>query len=120
MCMEDSVAPEMLRMSLPTLSGLALVLPDELRQPAWTSNFAAIRSSVAIREDIDAAHPAALDGDRIVNVEVLADHMVEDENPTTARFPYAPSLNFRQTGAWKCSALRIRQPTCIVLRKPVR
>jgi hypothetical protein len=68
MCMEDSVAPEMLRMSLPTLSAA-----DELRQPAWTSNFAAIR--FAIREDIDAAHPAALDGDRIVNVEVLADHM---------------------------------------------
>ena len=50
-------------------------LADELREPARASNLAAIR--IRDRQDIDATDAAALDRDRVVDVEMLADDMVE-------------------------------------------
>jgi hypothetical protein len=77
-----------------------------LGEPTWTSNFAAIR--FAVGKDIDAADTAALDRNGVVDIQVLANDMVEHENAAAACFPYPPGLNFRQARAWKCSALRIR------------
>ena len=92
--MEDKVAPEMLRMSLPTLSGLALVLPTNCDSQLGLRTSPPYR--LAVREDIDATHPAALDRDRIVDVKVLADDMVEHENSAAARLPHAARLHLGQ------------------------
>lgn len=53
-------------------------LADELREPARAPDLATV--GFAVRKNVDLSYPSAgIQGDRIVDVEVLSDHAVEDE-----------------------------------------
>src|SRR4029077_20514164 len=77
------------------LQGAGAGLADELRQPARASHLAAI--GLAILQYIDAADASArIDRHRIVDVEMLADDMVDDENSAAAGLPDALGLHPRK------------------------
>src|SRR4051794_3353946 len=65
---------------VPDLERTAAALADELREPARAPDFAAV--GFAVLEDVNLAYPPRrIQGDRIVDVEVLSDHPVKDEKP---------------------------------------
>src|SRR5262249_8803273 len=92
------------------LQGAAARLADELCKPARAADLAAI--GFAILQDLDAADASArIERDRIIDVEMLADHPVENEKAEQApggfRTPDAAGLDLAEGRRRKRLLLRL-------------
>src|SRR3984893_16658824 len=91
------------------LERAAAGLADELREPARTPDLAAI--GLPVLQDLDAVNGAARrQRHRVIDIEVLSDHPVEDEEAgdVAARFglPDPAGLHFGEMRRRECLSLR--------------
>src|SRR5262245_45943799 len=86
-------------------------LADELREPARLATLAAV--GFAVLQDVDATNaPARVERDRVVDIEVLADHPVEHEQADRLAaglgLPHAAGLLLDELRRrWKRELLRL-------------
>src|SRR5215467_1992345 len=95
---------------VPDLESAAVGLADELCEPARTSHVPAV--GLAVLKNLYAAHlSAGIQRHRVIDVEVLSDHMIDNEEPEVlaaglgAKAVAVPHVD-KARGRWKSELLR--------------